>query len=148
MKHRANLSAIVALAAFAGLAQSALAVPVPAAEACKADAATITSSTITSAGWYVSGSCLQNVTNAVLAGDDGAGFEELAFTLVTNTANPAAQPSLLIAPVRRTGPGISAIPLGQYLLQIKKCPNARPTDKCKVLDEKYLFVPIGDAPPV
>jgi hypothetical protein len=145
MNIRSNLLAIVSVAAIAGLASTASAEP--AKNACKPESTAITSSTIVYAGWYVSGTCLEMVTNATLANDDGKGFQELSFTFVKNPDNADARVSLLIPSVSRAGPGEVGIPLGQYLLQLKNCPNGKASEKCRVLDEKYLIVPMGAVNP-
>jgi hypothetical protein len=145
MNIRSNLLAIVAVAGMVGFGTAASAEP--AKNTCKPESTAITSSTIVYAGWYVSGTCLEMVTNATLANDDGAGFQELSFTYVKNPDNPAARVSLLIPSVSRAGPGEVGIPLGQYLLQLKSCPNGKASEKCRILDEKYLIVPMGAAFP-
>jgi hypothetical protein len=145
MSTRNNLLAIVAVAGVVGFGSSASAEPPK--NACKPESTAITSSTIVYAGWYVSGTCLELVTNATLANDDGAGFQELTFTLVKNPDNPDARVSLLIPSVSRAGPGEVGIPLGQYLLQLKSCPNGKASEKCRILDEKYLVVPMGAVNP-
>ena len=141
MNIRSNLLAIVAAAGVVGFGSAAAAQP--ANDACRAGATAITGSTIVNNGWYVSGTCLEMVTNASLANDEGAGFQELSFTQMKNPNNPAGRVMLLISAVTREGPGVVGIPFGQYLLQLKSCPNGRNSESCKVLDEKYLIVPLG-----
>lgn len=116
---------------------------------CKAK---ITSSTISiedkKPAWIISGDCLENVTHVSLAMDDGAGFEDLPFTVIA-PGSPDANTSLSIPIVpRSTGVGgfligKHAISVGQYLLQVKNCRIGEAGEKCKIYDETPIPA-IGD----
>ena len=72
-----------------------------------------------------------------MANDFGNGFEDLDFEHVDTEGND----SLEIPLVTRLGLG-GSIPIGQYLLQVKKCQTNHGKQKCSVLDEKYLVAPL------
>jgi hypothetical protein len=109
----------------------------------------ITSTSITieneKPAWYVSGDCLEKVTKVSLAKDDGAGFEDLGFTVTMAPGNPDAKTSLVIPLVSRMA-GVGGINIGghevnigQYLLQVKSCQTVKIFgEKCKVYDEAYM----------
>jgi len=109
----------------------------------------ITSTTITieneKPAWYVSGDCLEKVTNVSLAKDDGAGFEDLGFTVTMAPGNPDAKASLVIPLVSRmagvggVNMGSHEVNIGQYLLQVKSCRIVKISgERCKVYDEAYM----------
>jgi hypothetical protein len=113
----------------------------------------ITSSTIRienqEAFWNVSGDCLENVTKVSLAKDEGAGFEDLPFTVMA-PASPDAKTSLSISVVPRSAGigggffvGEHVLSVGQYLLQVKSCRSAGKWEKCKIDDETYIPA-VGD----
>lgn len=141
------LFAIIAASALSGLAPQVIADPDHNHHKCRAK---ITSTTITIENkvpaWYVSGDCLDKITNVSVAKDDGAGFEDLPFTLTMAPNNPDAKPSLLITlPLVPRMAGVGGIHIGshelnigQYLLQVKSCKIVESGEKCKIHDEAFM----------
>lgn len=91
----------------------------------------------------------EKVTKVSLANDEGAGFEDLPFTLMA-PASPDTKTSLSIPVVPRSAGigggfliGEHVLSVGQYLLQVKSCRTNRKWEKCKIDDETFIPA-VGD----